>query len=110
MESEYTYLLTQKAEADLDNIVSYISLELSNAKAASDFVTKLQDSIAETLLFPLSGSPVNNAFLPDAAVRKKVIGNYVMYYLPDTAQHIIYILRLVYGRMNVEEILKQLEI
>ena len=77
MASEYTYLLTQKAEADLDGIVSYLSLELANAKAASDFVGKLQGVIEETLLFPLSGSLVNNEFLPDTAVRKKVIGNYV---------------------------------
>jgi toxin ParE1/3/4 len=39
-----------------------------------------------------------------------VIGNYVMYYLPDLEQHIIYILRLIYGRRSVEEILRQLEI
>ena len=85
MASEYTYLLTQKAEADLDGIVSYLSLELANAKAASDFVGKLQDVIEETLLFPLSGSLV-------------------------AEQHIIYILRLIYGRRSVEEILRQLEI
>ena len=110
MESKYSYLLTQKAEADLDGIVSYLSLELSNPKAASDFMDTLQAVIEETLLFPLSGSLVNNEFLPDTAVRKKVIGNYVMYYLPDTEQHIIYILRLIYGRRSVEEILRQLEI
>ncbi len=106
MASEYTYLLTQKAEADLDGIVSYLSLELANAKAASDFVGNLQDVIEETLLFPLSGSLVNNEFLPDTAVRKKVIGKYVMYYLTDLEQHIIYILRLIYGRRSVEEIFK----
>ena len=110
MESKYEYLLTQKAEADLDGIVSYLSLELANAKAASDFVGKLQGVIEETLLFPLSGSLVNNEFLHDTAVRKKVIGNYLMYYLPDAEQHIIYILRLIYGRRSVEEILRQLEI
>ena len=43
MESKYSYLLTQKAEADLDGIVSYLSLELSNPKAASDFMDKLRD-------------------------------------------------------------------
>ena len=110
MGSKYAYLLTQKAEADLDSIVSYLSLELANAKAASDFVNKLQDVIEETLLFPLSGSLVSNEFLPDTSVRKKVIGNYVMYYLPDAEQHVIYILRLIYGCRSVEEILRQLEI
>ena len=38
MESKYQYRLSQKAEADLDGIVSYIAVELSNPQAASDFV------------------------------------------------------------------------
>ena len=41
MESKYQYRLSQKAEADLDGIVSYIAVELSNPQAASDFVDKL---------------------------------------------------------------------
>ena len=34
MESKYQYRLSQKAEADLDGIVSYISVELSNPQEA----------------------------------------------------------------------------
>ena len=39
MESKYQYRLSQKAEADLDGIVSYIAVELSNPQAASDLST-----------------------------------------------------------------------
>ena len=51
MESKYQYRLSQKAEADLDGIVSYIAVELSNPQAASDFVDKLGKVIDEYVLF-----------------------------------------------------------
>lgn len=109
MASEYRYQLTQKAAADLDDIASYMSVELSNPKAASNFMEKLAQTIQETVAFPMSGTLVNNEFVPDVGVRKKVIGNYLMYYLPDPEQKIIYIIRLVYGRRNMDEILRSLE-
>ena len=82
MESKYQYRLSQKAEADLDGIVSYIAVELSNPQAASDFVDKLGKVIDEIRSFPESGSYVNNEFLSDTEIRKKLIGSYIMYYLP----------------------------
>lgn len=42
MESKWGYELTQKAAADLDDIVGYIAVGLANPTAASDFVNKLQ--------------------------------------------------------------------
>lgn len=33
-----------------------------------------------------------------------------MYYLPDIGENIIYILRIVYGKRNLDEILKKLDI
>lgn len=84
MASKFGYRLTQKAESDLDVIVSYIAVELSNPPAASDFVNKLQENIEEARNFPESGSLIYNDFLQAENVRKKLVGNYIMYYLPDT--------------------------
>ena len=110
MASKFGYRLTKRAESDLDGIVSYIAVELANPQAASDFVNKLQDNIEETRTFPENGSLVNNEFLKVENVRKKLVGNYIIYYLPDTEEKIIYILRIVYGKRNMNEILKKLEI
>ena len=110
MESKFRYQLTQKANADLEDIVGYIAVELSNTKAASDFVDKLQNVIEEVQLFPESGSLVSNEFLSDKEVRKKLIDDFIMYYLPDCAEKTIFILRIVYGRRNVDEIMRQLEV
>ncbi len=110
MASEFGYRLTKRAESDLDEIVSYIAVELANPKAASDFVDKLRDKIEEARTFPESGSLVQNEFLQVENVRRKLLGNYIMYYLPEEAEKIIYILRIVYGKRNLDEILKQLDI
>lgn len=110
MASKFGYRLTKRAESDLDGIISYIAVELSTPQAASDFVDKLKDNIDETRAFPESGSPVDNEFLQVENLRKKLIGNYIMYYLPDMREKIIYILRIVYGKQNITEIHIKLDI
>lgn len=110
MESKFKYQLTGKAEVDLDGIISYIALELANPQAATDFVDHLQKSIEETRLFPESGSPVVNEYLPITEVRKKFVDNYIMYYLPDFTESIIYIVRIVYGKRNMDEIFRKMDL
>jgi len=110
MESKWGYQLTQKAGADLDDIVGYIAVELANPKAASDFVDKLQGAIEEARSFPESGFPVVNEFAPNTEVRKKLAGNYMMYYLPNSAEKMIFALRIVYGRRSMDEILRKMNV
>ena len=108
MESKWGYRLTEKTDADLDDIVGYIAVELANPKAASDFVDKLQSAIEEARSFPESCSLVVNEYLPATENRKKLVGSYVLYYLPDSEKKTIFVLRIVYGRRNMDEILRQI--
>ena len=110
MESEFQYRLTKQAEADLDEIVSYIAAELANPQAAADFVARLQKIINETRSFPESGTQVNNEFLPDIGLRKKNVDNYIIYYLPIFEEKTIYIVRIIYGKRNTDEILRNLDL
>ena len=109
MESRFGVRLTQKAEADLDDIVSYVAVELSNPKAATDFVDELQMAIESVRSFPDSGLRAVNEYLPAMEVRKKLVGNYILYYLPDPAEKVIFVLRIVHGRRDMNEILRQLD-
>ena len=110
MESKYQYRLSQKAEADLEDIISYLAVELCNPQAASAFADKLENVIDETRFFPESGAPISNAFLSNTEVRKKLVGSYVLYYLPVSGESMIYVLRIVYGRRNMDEILRELDL
>lgn len=108
MDSKWGYRMTQKAGTDLDDIVGYLTVELSNPAAASEFVYKLQDSIEKIRSFPESSLLVVNDFMPDTKVRKKSVGNYIVYYLPDDAEKMIFILRIIHSRRNMDEILREL--
>ncbi len=107
---EYKYTLTQSAKNDFAQIINYIAVELDNKAAASQFADKLQNCIEEACLFPESGSIVANEFVPDLGIRKKIAGNYIMYYLPNAGNKTVSILRIIYGRRNIDEILKYIEV
>lgn len=110
MACEFGYRLTGKAEADLDSILSYMAVQLANPQAAAAFLEKLQDAISEACSFPESGSLVDNEFLPCKTIRKKQVGNYILYYVPDEKTETIYILRILYGRRNLDEILREMSL
>lgn len=108
MNSRFQYRFSKKAEADLDEILSYISIELSNPDAASGFIKDLQTVIDSICAIPKIGRIVENEFLPDREVRKSLVGNYILYYLPDTNKKIIYILRILYGRRSLDELVREI--
>ena len=49
-----------------------------------------------------------NDFLPRMIIRKKVVGNYVLYYMVEKEKKMIWVLRIVYGARNMEAVLKNL--
>ena len=108
MTSNYQYHFTKKAEADLEEILSYISIELSNHEAAASFLKDLLAVIASICSVPKIGRIVENEFLPDKEIRKSLVGNYVLYYLPDTEEKSIYVLRILYGRRNLDELVREI--
>ena len=108
MNSKYQYRFTKKAEIDLDEILSYISIELSNPEAAASFLKDLLAVIASICSVPKIGNIVENEFLPDREIRKSLVGNYVLYYLPDIKEKRIYVLRILYGRRNLDELVREI--
>ena len=109
MESEFGFLLTQKAAEDLDGIIDYISNELSNPKAASDFLSMFLKIVGNTCSFPESGSEFKNEFLSEKDIRKKPIENYIMYYQPNYKDKKIIILRIVYTKRDLNEIISGIQ-
>ena len=108
MTSNYQYHFTKKAISDLDEILSYISVKLSNPDAASSFLKDVQTVIASICSLPKIGRIVDNEFLPNREIRKSLVGNYVLYYLPDTEEKSIYVLRILYGRRNLDELVREI--
>lgn len=110
MSSKYSYVLTEKANQDLDEILSYITNALCNKKAASDFLDKTLEAIEQIRAFPESGSLVNNPYLGNVNVRKVPVGNYLIFYQPTIATRKIIVLRVIYGRRDLNAMMRELDI
>ncbi|MBQ3888921.1 MAG: type II toxin-antitoxin system RelE/ParE family toxin [Clostridia bacterium] len=108
MACKYTFRFTESALADLDDAVAYIAEELANPKAAATLMSGVQKAVDEACRFPESGELVDNAYLPNPSIRKKLVGNYILYYLPDEADKTVVVVRFLYGRRNTEAALKDL--
>lgn len=106
MECKYSYRFTEKAEQDFDEILRYISLDLANPAAAQNLGRKMFEQIDMVRAFPDSGAPVDNEFLSDKTVRKLSVDNYIIYYKAHYEEKIISVIRIVYGKRNLDEILK----
>ena len=108
MEFEYSYRFTEKAVQDFDEILRYISVDLANPVAAQNLGKKIFEKIDGVRTFPDSGAPVSNEFLSDKAVRKLLADNYIIYYKAHHDEKMISVVRIVYGKRNLDEILRNL--
>ncbi len=106
MEFDYSYRFTEKAVQDFDEILRYISVDLANPVAAQNLGKKIFEKIDVVRAFPDSGAPVENEFLSDKTVRKLLADNYIIYYKTHYEEKTISIVRIVYGKRNLDEILR----
>ena len=104
MAADYSFSFTNTAAPDLDETLNYISGELSNPIAAQSFLQKMETTISAIRTSPLSGSPVENPYVKRNNIRKTMVGNYVLYYLPDHLKQEIVILWIVYGQRDRDRI------
>ena len=109
MASEYSFQFTDKASADLDEAIYYITFTLGNFSAAKNFYDKVEETIKELCLFPKRGPVVLNEYLGINGIRKKAVGNYLIYYLPDEETKMLTILRIVYGKRDSETVLREID-
>jgi plasmid stabilization system protein ParE len=106
MECKYSYRFTEKAEQDFDEILRYIAFDLANPIAAQNLGKKIFEKIDIVRTFPDSGAPIDNEFLSDKEVRKLSVDNYILYYKTHHETRTIFVVRIVYGKRNLDEILK----
>lgn len=98
---KYNYNFTPLAEEDIDSVLSYISEQLLNKKAANDLFSKIEKAIENICEFPYSFADCSYYLITDINIRHANIDNYVLIYevLEETKQ--INFLRFRYAKMNL---------
>lgn len=97
MQSKYSINIMPKATNDLELTFEYISNELKNPCAAIKLIDEMQVAIESLSDFPFSGAKTNNPAVKDKNIRKLVVKNYIIFYLPIEENKEIKVLRVLYG-------------
>lgn len=108
MENDLTYIFSPKALLDLEGILNYVQIHLCNPKASEDLAVNVFKSIDAVLKFPESGMKVDNEYIIDKSLRYFIVDNYKVFYKHDKKNKNIIIVRIVYGKMSVDKILKKI--
>ena len=101
------YIFTSWAREDLDSILTYIFRVLGNPPAAKDFYNHVFKHLENLCSYPECFPLIENEFVKREDIRKIPIDNYVLYYTYDKEKSIISVLRIVYARRDIDEILKR---
>ena len=89
----YKLKITEKAEADLDEILNYLLVELSNLTAAKNLLTEVQKRYDLLEQNPRIYSECEQALLKKSHYRKIVINGFLLIFRIDEMENVVYIER-----------------
>lgn len=92
------------AKRDMDDIIYYISNTLNNKKAASALAQNFINSANNILNFPY-GSSVCHLGSLKYEYRSIKVKNFLMFYIIDEENKIVTIVRVLYQKMDISNIL-----
>ena len=83
---KYFVELTDNAQSDMKEIVSYISLELKNPLSAKRLLTKFRENILSLEEMPKRQNHVKDEVLSNRGIRKLFVDNYLKFNIVDDAK------------------------
>lgn len=101
----YKLVITELAHQDLDRIVSYIVVQLSNSKAAGDFLDEVTAYYGFLKSTPMMYERCQDRRLGEEGYRKAVIKNYVLVYKISEESKTVSIMRFFYGAQDYTKLI-----
>lgn len=103
----YLVHLSDQAEKDLRSIFEYIAFELQSLQNAAGQLDRLEAAIASLSEMPERYIRYEKEPWFSRGLRRMVVDNYLVFYIPDQAQQTVHIIRVMYGRMDVDRALSE---
>ena len=101
----YSAKISEEAKEDIAKALDYIAIELCAPMAALNLNAKITEEIKLLKAFPFSGTLVDNEEGTSVAVRWVRVENYMIFYTVNEAEESVYILRILYGSSNYQNML-----
>lgn len=99
----YEVMITGQAESDLRGIQEYIAFELLSPDNAAGQLERLEEGIIELESFPEKYRIYDKEPWKSRELRVKPIDNYLVFYLTDSTQAKVMVIRVMYSGRDVEE-------
>lgn len=101
----YKPIVSKEVHIDIDDIVNYIAVELSNPDTATSFLDDVDRSYHKVIDNPHMYSFCNDVRLKIDGYRKIVIKNYLILYRIDDEKKFVIVVRIIYAGRNYTELL-----
>ena len=101
----YKVVLTQTAEADLQDAVDYIARVLDNRLAAESLLNRTEQHLKRLSDYPEAHSLVADPLLRERGIRVFSVNNYLGLYRVRTDEYKVVLLRFLHGRRDWQSLL-----
>lgn len=105
---EYKVTLSEEFENDLDSIINYISNKLLSPIAAKNIYLQIKEKINHLNESPFLYPVYHDEKLSQKGLRYIVVSNYLMFYMVNEQNKEVIMLRLLYGKRNITDILEKM--
>ena len=96
----YNIVITEPAEADLQEIANYIAKELKVPRLAEELVANIGEAIFDLEKFPMRHALVADENLAMQGIRKLLVANSMVFYVVYENDKVVTVLRILYGRRD----------
>ena len=96
----YKIIVTDEANADIDEIIGYIVNSLKNPIAASKLLSEIEDIYDVLKENPEAFAYCNDDYLRGNGYRKIPVKNYIIFYRVNYETDTVYVMRAIYGRRD----------
>ena len=103
----YIFHYTETAANDLNETADYIDHILLNPSATDNLLDKLDEELGHLKEHPQAHAIVDDPFLKAQGIRFVVVNNYLAFYIIDENNHIVHIIRFLYGKRDWISVLKK---
>ena len=103
----YDIHITRAAEKDLKSSADYSDFVLFNPQAADDLLDEAEKKIGGLSIFPEKFALVDDPVLRAWGIRFTRVKNHIAFYVVSEENHVVYIVRFLYGKRDWISVLKQ---